>query len=131
MNWSAFKAWAQQPTTIHFFGVVAMAIVGTLSHFLGANQEWAAGLGLVSYALVHAGINDNSSSKSIEALMTDAFNGYVQNKMAGVLPALIADGPAVIASLASVNVGSPAVSASGDIAPATAPIPVSVIGMNK
>ena len=98
MTFASFKAWAQQPTTIHFFGVVAMAIVGTLSHYLGANQEWAAGLGIASYALVHAGINDSSASKPLEKLVEDSIDGYVKGRIQGVLPAVMQDLPSVISS---------------------------------
>ena len=101
MDWTKVKQWAQQPTTIHAFGAVAFGVLGAVAHFFGANQEISFGVGLAGYALTHAGINDSTASKPIEKMIEDAAQGYVQGRLAGVLPALIADAPAALTVIAA------------------------------
>ena len=99
MDWTKVKQWAQQPTTIHAFGAVAFGALGAAAHFFGASQDVSFGIGLAGYALVHAGINDSTASKPIEKLIEDGVNGYVRNRLAGLMPALLADAPTVISEL--------------------------------
>lgn len=101
MNIVAIKSWLRQPTTIHSLGVVALVAVSVVMFFFGANQEVAGMCGVASYALVHAGINDDTASRSIEKMIEDAVQAYVAGQMKSALPSILADAPAVAVALTS------------------------------
>jgi len=54
--------WIRQPTTIHAIGVAAAALGGTLSQVTTGNPTVDGFVALAAYVLVHAGINDHTST---------------------------------------------------------------------
>ena len=121
MNIATLKAWATQPTTIHAFGAVALGTVTAAAHFAGASTELAGALGIASYALVHAGINDSSASRSIDKIIEDAATAYVAGRLSATLPLLVADGSAALTAFMAPPAAAPvAPVAAAD--PAAAPI---------
>ena len=119
MNLATLKAWATQPTTITAFGTVALGAVTAAAHFAGASTELAGGLGLLSYALVHAGINDSTASRSVEKLIEDAVRAYMEHRLATSLPLIVTDATtAISAMMTSATTTTPIpVVAVGDLAP--------------
>lgn len=102
MTFASIKSWLQQPTTVAGMAILVGAAATAVAHLFAATPYVTFICGLVMSALTLAGIKDNSAaSKPLEKLIEDAVNGYVANRIAGVLPVLIAEGPAAIAALAT------------------------------
>ena len=99
MNLASLKSWATQPTTIHAFGALALGVVTALAHVFGANPDLSLALGGMAYVMVHAGINDDTASRSVERLVVDSASAYQTGNVAAVIPVVIADAPAVIAAI--------------------------------
>lgn len=60
-----FEAWLRQPSTIHALGVCAGAIGAALTELTTGNATADAVIGVVAYALVHAGIRDHTAPPAV------------------------------------------------------------------
>lgn len=115
------KKWAMQPTTVHGFGAIALAVATKIA---GGAPMWVT-IGAAVYGLVLMAAPDNSVlAKSVEKFATDAVQAAAMGKLKERMPDLFGDGAAVLSAVmapAPAPVQSPAPVV--QLAPAPAPQP--------
>lgn len=101
MTISKLRLWATQPTTIHGFGVIALAMVGAAAHFSGANPTISIILGGVAYVLMHMGINETRQSTDLQSVIFDAATAIMAKRVQSAMPTLIQEALGVVGDFAS------------------------------
>ncbi len=100
--------WIKQPTTVNglsaLIGLASSLVAGVLTHWLthdGETVKYTAGaVGLFAGGVVNLALPDNSAAQSAtEKLVSDAVMAAASRHLERVLPALIADGAAVVAAI--------------------------------
>lgn len=117
------KAIIQQPSTILGIGTLIGTIAGIVAHVLTHDTTATAGAGAIVFAIVHMVMPDNSAAPSaVEKLATDTVAAIMQQRLAAALPALFADGVAVVQAFQPPPAAAPVVT------PPAAPVAVAPAG---
>lgn len=103
-----FDTWIRQPSTLHGLGIIAGGIGAALSHVTTGNTTIDAVVAVSAYALVHLGINDNSTmQQGITTLTTDLIQGASTAKLMGDAAPVITGASALLAPTATISSTSP------------------------